>query len=195
VTGEADERIRVWLNQSPYRSHYKLPKVGIVHDVAITFDSMFLAMRTSKKMRTSNTVSVRNAGTGEFGYVMNEIRLCSLLLHGPMFFSEATDEIVLTGSSHDREPVETISLIFWKYQCQSRVYGGADHIRRVVFSRYPCSDKSKHGVSSIYVSNSGATMAIQYRSPDEIVVMKRNVDNNDRIDLQQVENSTNIRTR
>jgi hypothetical protein len=29
-------------------------------------------------------------------------------------------------------------------------------------------------------------MAIQYRSPDEIVVMKRNVDNNDRIDLEQV---------
>jgi len=29
-------------------------------------------------------------------------------------------------------------------------------------------------------------MALQYRSPDEIVVMKRNVDTNDRIDLVQV---------
>jgi hypothetical protein len=96
---------------------------------------------------------------------------------------------VLIGSSHDKDLVETILLIFWKYKCERTVYGGADRSRKVVFPRYPCLDKSKHSVSSIYVSNSATTMAIQYRSPDEIVAMKRNVDNNDKIDLVQVAKS------
>jgi len=185
VTGGADKCIGMWFNQAPYRSHYKTAEVGIIHDVAITSDSMFLAVRWSRKKYTTNTLSVRNIGPGELGYVMNEIRYGSFL--GPMVFSESTDEIVLTGYKQ----VKTISLIFWKYkcsskECSSKEYRGEDHIRTVDYARYPCLDKSKHGVSSIYVSNSGTTMAIQYRSPDEIVVMKRNVDDKDRIDLVQV---------
>jgi hypothetical protein len=122
---------------------------------------------------------------------MNKISLCSHDLHGPMVFSETTDEIVLTSrteSSHDEDQVETISLIFWKYNCQSTVYGGDDHISQVVFPQYPCLDKSKHSVSSIYVSNNGTTMAIQYRDQDQIVVMKRDLEKKDKIDLVQVAN-------
>ena len=118
MTGGADSCIRIWFNQSPYRSYYEIPNVGLIHDVAITFDSMFLAVRTS------NTVTVRHTGPGEFGNNMNIIILCSVLLQGPMVFSETTDEIVLTsrtGSSHDKNKVKTISLIFWKYKCQSTV--------------------------------------------------------------------------
>jgi hypothetical protein len=179
ATGGADECIRIWLNRAPYHLDTVIPEVGIIHDVAITFDSMFLAVRTSKNMRTCNTVSVRQDGYS--GRVMNEIILRSVLLHGPMVFSETTDEIVLTGSSHDKEEsVGTISLIFWKYKCQSYspVYGDDDQTTIVKFPRYPCLDKSKNGVSSIYVSASGTTMAIQYRSPEKIVVMKRSVGKN-----------------
>jgi hypothetical protein len=186
VTCGVDGYIRMWYNRSPYRPHYNIPQVGTIHDVAITFDSMFLAVRTS------NTVTVKitaNTGPAKFNRETNRIILCPNLVQGPMFFSETTDEIVLTSrtrSNYGKEQIRTISLIFWKYKCQGKVYGGLDHIRQVSFLQYPCSDKSQHGVSSIYISNNGTTMAIQYRSPDEIVVMKRNVDNKDKIDLVQV---------
>jgi hypothetical protein len=181
VTGGADECIRMWHNHSPYHSQYTIGKIGLIHDVAITLDSTFLAVRTS------DIVTVRKTDPREFGDVTNRYIFSPTHLHGPMVFSEMNAEIVLIGSSHDKDPVKTISLIFWKYKFNSMVdEGGADHIRQVDYPRYPCSDKSKHSVSSIYVSKSGTTMAIQYRSPDEIVVMKRNVENMDELWLEQV---------
>ncbi|OEU18729.1 hypothetical protein FRACYDRAFT_237008 [Fragilariopsis cylindrus CCMP1102] len=124
VTGGADQRIKLWLNHGSYELYDDtLQFSGIIHDVAITFDSMFLAIRTSKTMKTSKThnpdydrgeeISIIKIGDG--GQVINTITFGTLRFHGSMVFSETTDEIVFTGSRNvSPETLGTIELIFWK---------------------------------------------------------------------------------
>ena len=205
VTGGADQRIKLWLNHGSYELYDDtLQFSGIIHDVAITFDSMFLAIRTSKTMKTSKThnpdydrgeeISIIKIGDG--GQVINTITFGTLRFHGSMVFSETTDEIVFTGSRNvSPETLGTIELIFWKYKYKTPhpplKKEGVNNIRQVTCSRYAEWNQSRYDckkprVSSIYVSNSGTTFALQYRDPDKIVVMRRNEDTSAKIHLVEV---------
>lgn len=204
VTGGADQCIKLWLNHGSYELHDTIQFSGIIHDVAITFDSMFLAIRTSKTMKTSKThnpdydrgeeISIRKIGDG--GQVINTYTFGTLRFHGSMVFSETTDEIVFTGSRNvSSETLGTLELIFWKYKYKiphpPLKNDGVSNIRGVTCSRYAERNQSrfdckKPRVSSIYVSNSGTTFALQYRDPDKIVVMRRNEDTSAKIHLVEV---------